>query len=100
MRVATQASLRRPVANTSSGFPAYVVERPIENIHFIQTGSRGTVAIGAGASSGEPGFEDASSGDYRPAARSPLRRRLAEPLSPVDARGNERTAPDTVGPLR
>ena len=39
VRVATQASLRRPVANSASGYPAYVVERPSENLHVTQTGS-------------------------------------------------------------
>lgn len=46
---------------------------------------------------GDPGFNNAAAGDYRPGAGSPLLKGAATPSVPVDVNGNLRTSPDTIG---
>ncbi|MCF8466236.1 MAG: hypothetical protein K9G33_02440 [Sneathiella sp.] len=68
--------------------------------HILDTrGGGGMPVDGIDITSGDAEFVDEDEGDFRPTPNSPLRNRVDNPFSKVDATGRPRKAPSTIGAI-
>lgn len=95
-------SVRSCVMHRSLTYDLPTIEEPVVfdwswfvDCHIIDAGTVGSYVPGLGL--GDPGFSDASSGDFRPAANSPLRGQVAVPIRSSDIEGAAIVGADSIG---
>tara|TARA_R100000005_G_C5004139_1_gene213193 strand:- start:20818 stop:22500 length:1683 start_codon:yes stop_codon:yes gene_type:complete len=67
--------------------------------HIIDTRGTGMRVNDTDITTGDAGFVDDDKGDFRPVPGSPLRNRIDNPFSAVDAMGQPRKVPSSIGAL-